>query len=605
MRKDIPFFQIGIIILLSIISDNLHSQNFHWVNFTPILSGYANGGSGTQAATHDNEGNVYTIATFNEAIVAGNDTVYPFYPGSDDLYLTKWNTNGEVIWIKPFGGSWYDGGRDLDYDAVNNRIYATCFIQGNTTQLTDTAYSNSGEYQMMIFDSSGNFISTRFLGWSNCEFAIRDSTVYYSQDWNTIRRTDLDGNIKWSLSPTSVNGYFFFTSVAITPQHDVLAAGIFANSFVIGNITVNAVSAPSGEASFLLRADSSGNVKFAKFVGSLDLTYYNPIPLAGDDEGNTYLSDRYSHSGLIFGNDTLPVISSVSGVFIAKFDTMGNSVWGRTICGNSDTYTLSMLNNNNELFVCGSYSGEMNFGTQTLPNSGYGLGYVAKMDINGNYLYAKEIGSYNGSSWCSEITAGPDDNYYIGGTTYGGGSNSVFGCFNQAFSNQFLTSFKDTVHIVPEVSISQVQDFLVADYNCDCSVQWYFNGNSVNDGTSDSLLVIANGSYYASVIDPNHCSAQSPAIDIIDASIPESENAELQVNPNPFSANLEITLQEDLLPASLKIYNILGQPCFASVNDFTPAEGQLRINTSTYTKGLYILEVNHNGRVIKKKIIKQ
>ena len=58
MIKIIQFSQkLGLISLL-LISQNIFSQNFRWVNFTPILSGYANGGLGTQAATHDNEGNI-------------------------------------------------------------------------------------------------------------------------------------------------------------------------------------------------------------------------------------------------------------------------------------------------------------------------------------------------------------------------------------------------------------------------------------------------------------------------------------------------------------------------------------------------------------------
>ena len=582
---------------------SLFAQRFEWVNFTPILSGYPNGGSGGQAMTRDNSGYLYSLATLSEPVIAGNDTIYPLYPGSTDIYLTKWSPAGDVVWAKPFGGNWYDDGFDINYDSVNNVVYATCHIQGTETVMNDTTYNNSGQYQMICFDPSGNFIKTAFIGWSNNQMAIMDTLFYYTDNWNTIKRMRLDGTVLWSLSPSSVGGYFFINNVAVTPQGDMLAAGIFGNSFIIGEDTVYAASATAGEASFLIKADTSGQVIFAKYIGSLNLTYYYPIPIAGDDEGNTYIAERYSQPGLIYGNDTLPVISSGSGAFVAKFDTAGNAIWGRHFYGTNDTWVYDIVLNDEDIFVCGSFTGPMHFGTIILP---YTNGYVAKLDEYGDYLMAKEVGTYNGSSWCSGIEKGGTDHYYLNGTTYGGGSNSVFGCYTQAYSNQYVTAFKDTVAVIPEITISQYSDLLIADYNCSCSIQWYLNGGVVPEAKADTFQIVENGDYYAMIYDNYNCSSQSNTITITNAGIKELNTDRIKIVPNPFTSTVTVKLLSDNGNSiSVSVKDITGKSCFTSEVKINTGENMAVLDLSALEKGIYLLEIKTGSESIIKKIIRQ
>jgi hypothetical protein len=587
-----------------LISSCVFSQRFEWVNFTPILSGYPNGGSGGQALTADNAGNLYSLATLSEAVVAGNDTVNPFYPGSTDIYLTKWSPQGNVLWAKPFGGTWFDNGLHLDYDAVNNRIFASCFIQGAITVFEDTTINNATEYQIIVFDTTGAFVTTHFTDWSNSSFAIKDSVMYYTQNWTTINRMKLDGTILWSVAPTSVGGYFFINNIAITPQHDVIAAGIFQNSFVMGGDTVYATSESSGEASFLFKVDSTGQVVFARYLGSLGLTYYNRIPLASDELKNTYLSDRYAYSGLIFGNDTLPVISSGSGAFIAKFDSTGNDLWGKSFYGTSDTRPYDLSCSGGNLFCCGTYTGTMVFGSQSLPNYPYGSCFISKMDTSGDYIYAKESGTMNGSTDATDLVALNNDYIYITGMTYGGG-NASFGCYTQAYSDQYVTGVKDTAVVLPEVTITQYNSGLVSTYDCDCSVQWYLNASPIDGARGDTLSVTENGDYYAEVVDNFNCSAESNIITILNASIGEVSHDQVTIGPNPFQSSISISLHNlTANDASVIVTGSTGQVVYARTANNLPGELNTTIDLSALKDGIYFLKIVSGADAIVRKIVK-
>ena len=152
------------------------------------------------------------------------------------------------------------------------------------------------------------------------------------------------------------------------------------------------------------------------------------------------------------------------------------------------------------------------FGDQiVLPNS-FGFGFVSQMDTSGNYHYAKEVGSNSGTSIGEALTSGDNNYIYLSGLTSGNSSGAVFGCYSQAFAGQYPTAFKDTVDLMPEITISKEGSTLSADYNCDCSVQWYLNDDIIEDATGDELLVTVIGDYYATVQDDYNCSAQSNRI---------------------------------------------------------------------------------------------
>ena len=82
-------------------------------------------------------------------------------------------------------------------------------------------------------------------------------------------------------------------------------------------------------------------------------------------------------------------------VFIAKLDTAGNVIWGRSIGGTSDDMGLNVAadQNGNVCLSCNFESPQVIIGNDTLFNSSNEIGLLLNYDQNGNLLWYKKIGS--------------------------------------------------------------------------------------------------------------------------------------------------------------------------------------------------------------------
>ena len=86
-----------------------------------------------------------------------------------------------------------------------------------------------------------------------------------------------------------------------------------------------------------------------------------------------------------------------------------------------------ILDSQGNSYVTGSFSGSASFGSTTLTASGGMDMFVAKMDHDGNWLWAKQAQSPQ-ESWGTAIALGPGGEVYVSGVfmdTQGGGSPSV------------------------------------------------------------------------------------------------------------------------------------------------------------------------------------
>ena len=118
----------------------------------------------------------------------------------------------------------------------------------------------------------------------------------------------------------------------------------------------------------------------------------NKQNMVTDKEGNNYIAG-YFNPGAKFGSISLASVNGTNNAFIAKLDKTGNPIWAKKSegDGNDQAYNI-VADPEGKLYVAGSFSKSITFGTKTLIAGKEGDIFLAKYDSNGNLLWANQAG---------------------------------------------------------------------------------------------------------------------------------------------------------------------------------------------------------------------
>ncbi len=207
---------------------------------------------------------------------------------------------------------------------------------------------------------------------------------------------------EWGKSLHSTTGGVITTSEgwAIATDH---FGHVYAGTMVLGSgIVTTAVfdtfhyTPPSGYGWYspLIKFDTSGKVIWAKFYYCLSMGISS---LVTDWVGNVYIAGSFQTDSLVFGPYVLRRSTGISGRssdFIAKLDSNGSFIWAKKIdsCGYFPSLTTDK---SGHLYFTGSFlTRQLILGTDTLVNHhpGYDEILVMKMDTSGSVIWARNAG---------------------------------------------------------------------------------------------------------------------------------------------------------------------------------------------------------------------
>ena len=233
-----------------------------------------NPGSFTASLTYFNH-NLYIGGT-NSSDTIAVDTATVF-ARSKDIFISKFDTAGNVLWLKTMGGPNLDRGGTLALDGGGN-IYTTGYF-------TDTAY----------------FGSTMLTNGTNKDWYIAKYRNNGNLVW--VRQVHSTANTEFGLVSTDNNG-------------NTYASGLFAGSATFG---ANTLTATSSFDMFITRYDSSGVCLGAKNVNTGGILG-NGGDIITNTDGSCYVSNSFSATANF---DDLPVTSyGESDVYLSKLDAM-------------------------------------------------------------------------------------------------------------------------------------------------------------------------------------------------------------------------------------------------------------------------------------------
>ncbi len=234
-----------------------------------------------RAIALDGSGNSYitgyfdsTNATFGATTLANSAS-----DGSDEIFVAKYDRDGNVLWAKSAGGIHYDRGAGIAVDGGGN-CYVTGSFQGPAS-FSGTILTNPAGMFLAKYDSAGNLV------WVAQASGIPYAVVYGG------------------------------SGVAFAGDNCYVTGSVFGNAFTFFG-TTNSISVTNNDgsdASFVAEYDSDGNVVWVNLA-----VRAASQSIAADAKGNSYITGSFTYSS-VFDSITLTNFdtSGYQDVFVAMY----------------------------------------------------------------------------------------------------------------------------------------------------------------------------------------------------------------------------------------------------------------------------------------------
>jgi hypothetical protein len=204
------------------------------------------------------------------------------------------------------------------------------------------------------------------------------------------------------------NGYNFSNTTIKTAsdnQGNLITAG-YSSSRIFLNDTMlfpSGTEFPNTHYSYLWKQDEFSNTVFIKKFDGIVLA---PASVACDIYNNIYLwADIWAPT--VF--EDVPY-NSTEGDLLIKFDPQGNVIWVQ-----QHIWGDVAVAENGICFFSGYFTGTKTIGGQTLTSIGRGDMYIAKLDQNGDWLWAKQFGTAAGDERCYQVAPLSNGECFIAG----------------------------------------------------------------------------------------------------------------------------------------------------------------------------------------------
>lgn len=119
-------------------------------------SGGGTGYDELTSMTTDGNGNLYVAGNFYSPAIAFGSTILNNTNNYGDIFIAKYNSVGNALWSRKAGGTNYDTVRSIKADSVGN-LYITGFFESPTLTFGSTTLTNAGSTNVFLtkYNTSG------------------------------------------------------------------------------------------------------------------------------------------------------------------------------------------------------------------------------------------------------------------------------------------------------------------------------------------------------------------------------------------------------------------------------------------------------------------
>ncbi len=365
-------------------------------------------------------GNIF-VTGYTYSGLDGNTNI-----GYADIFLTKFDSDGNKLWTKQWGSSRYDEGRSVAVDVQGN-IFVTGYTDGS---LDGNVTSGDNDVFLTKLDNDGNKLWTKQWGTDRFDRGYSIALDIHDNVLITgvmgvrggyevfLTKFDNNGNKLW-IKQWNVNGRDEGHSVTIDHHGNFFVTGHTQMHLegTVNGVTINV---------FLTKLDSSGNKLWTKEWG-VSINDSKGAGIAIDTQDNIFVT------GIVDGNLEGNTNIGEDDIFLTKLDGDGNKLWTKQWgTSDDDGATSVVIDAHGNVLVTGMTKGSLDGNTST---GGDDI-FLTKFDSDGNKLWTKQWGTSDDDGATSVVIDAHSNIFVTGlikGTTNDHGRLELF--------NVFLTKF--------------------------------------------------------------------------------------------------------------------------------------------------------------------
>jgi hypothetical protein len=364
------------------------------------------GGPGIDMAYYihcDLSGSIYLTGSYEGDAEFDSDTLSSY--GGRDCCLAKYGEDGTLLWVKHAGSMDDDFGGALFIDKNGDIILiGTCYGPAMFDFNSITTFGGSDIF-IAKYDSDGNCLWVThagsyyddvngFVSYDGNEHFYFSAVIGSTATFDTITVPNPGGQLIHVVAKYTLDGHCESVYKIAGNNENVHIAGLSYNDsslFITGQYNGSAnfgscTLSTSSPMPYITKFDIEFNCIWAKEIGGTNNSQASSLAIIADDNGNCYITGTFVDTVLF---DTISISNgSHQDVFIAKYDGSGNIQWVNQLHASTGSYPYSSsgtdidLDNSGQVIVTGNFCGTSSFGNYILTSQSKDL-FVARYNPNG------------------------------------------------------------------------------------------------------------------------------------------------------------------------------------------------------------------------------